>query len=127
MILEALDAALETGYSEQYAIKDKLTVEHLLPQEWKTHWPLPADATAEMVTTRMQLLHTIGNLTLLTKKLNPLVSNGPWSGKVPELKKHSKLNLNLGIVNRWPNAWDEQVIIERGESLFSLAQGIWRR
>jgi len=126
MILEALDAALDTGYGARYLIRDQLTVEHLLPQEWNTHWPLPVDATAEMVTTRMQLLHTIGNLTLLTKKLNPKVSNGPWSGKVPKLKEHAKLNLNHDLVRRWPEGWCENMIVERGKALFSLAKSIWR-
>ena len=27
-----------------------------------------------------RLIHTLGNLTLLTGKLNSAVSNGPWSG-----------------------------------------------
>ena len=125
MILEALDAALDTGYGEKYIIKDQLTVEHLLPQEWKTRWPLPVDATAETMTKRMQLLHTLGNLTLLTEKLNPRVSNGPWSSKVPAIKKHSKLNLNLDLMNRWSETWGETTIVERGESLFKHARQIW--
>ncbi|MBL3668424.1 HNH endonuclease [Streptomyces sp. M2CJ-2] len=27
---------------------------------------------------RQVLVHTLGNLTLLTRRLNPAVSNGPW-------------------------------------------------
>lgn len=127
MILEALDQAMDNGYSETYVIKDQLTVEHLLPQEWKTHWPLPLNATADMVTGRMNAIHTLGNLTLLTKKLNPVVSNSPWAVKVPELKKHSKLNLTQNLLQYWSEEWGEAQILERGNRLFELALQIWKK
>lgn len=127
MVLEALDQELETGYGEKYSLKEKLTIEHLLPQEWKPEWPLPEGASADMVATRDLMLHTIGNLTLLSKKLNPSISNGSWDKKVVEIKKHSKLNLNSEIWNQWPDKWDEARVRERGESLFNLAIRIWPR
>lgn len=127
MILEALDSGLASDYGEKYLLKEKLTVEHLLPQEWKSNWPLPEPATAEAAAMREQMLHTIGNLTLLSKKLNPAVSNGEWGKKVAEIKKHSKLNLNLDLCNRWPDAWGEAQIRERAEFLFGLALKLWPR
>lgn len=127
MILEALDAALETGYEEQYLIKDKLTVEHLLPQDWQEHWSLPANSTVERVTTRTQRIHTIGNLTLVTKKLNPRLSNRSWPEKVQALKKHVKLNLNHDLLNRWATDWNDATIIKRGELLFDHALRLWPR
>ena len=80
-----------------------------------------------MVAMRNLMLHTIGNLTLLSIKLNPSISNGSWNNKVIEIKKHSKLNLNLDLWNQWPNEWDETRIRERGKSLFKLAVRIWPR
>jgi hypothetical protein len=42
-----------------------------------------------MAKVRESVLHVIGNLTLLTEKLNPSVSNGPWSKKRPAILEHS--------------------------------------
>jgi len=66
-------------------------------------------------------LHTIGNLTLLTKELNPSVSNGPWERKRKEILKHSALNLNRTL----PEVWDEEKIQRRAQDLFELAVKIW--
>jgi hypothetical protein len=127
MLLEALDQEYPIGYGEHYVLKEKLTVEHLLPQEWKPKWPLPEDATADQIALRDQMLHTIGNLTLLTKKLNPSVSNGAWSKKVADIKKHSRLHLNLDIINNWSDDWGEATIRTRGNSLFQMALKMWPR
>jgi len=127
MLLEALDQAYPLGYGEQYVLKEKLTVEHLLPQEWKQKWPLPDGATPDQISRRGQLLHTVGNLTLLTKKLNPSISNSAWDKKAKEIAKHSRLNLNQEIIKNWPNEWGEERILERATSLFSLALGLWPR
>jgi hypothetical protein len=46
---------------------------------------------------RNELIHRVGNLTLLTKELNPAVSNGPWLKKRDEMLKHTIVNLNPTI------------------------------
>lgn len=43
-----------------------------------------------------QLSHD-GQLTLLTKKLNPSVSNGPWEKKRNAILEHSALSLNRSL------------------------------
>lgn len=128
MVLEALEAALHTGKTEKVRIERKLTIEHLLPRQWEKHWPLNSDghdATAieSMAARRRDTLHRIGNLTLLTKKLNPAVSNGPWEKKRSEILKHSALNLNREL----PEAWDEDRIQRRSEDLFKVAVRVWPR
>jgi hypothetical protein len=121
MILEALEMQLHTGKTEAIEFKEKLQIEHLLPRHWQKHWPLPEqpDAAAE----RARLLHTFGNLTLLTRKLNPAVSNGPWEKKQKQILEHSSLNLNRKL----PDHWGENEIIERGKALFEVAKAIWPR
>jgi len=127
MILEALEAALYTGKTEEIQIERRLTIEHLLPKEWESHWTLPCVndiiEANKMKERRNQLLHTIGNLTLLTKELNPSVSNGPWEKKRKEILKHSALNLNRAL----PEAWDEGTIQKRAHDLFEHALKIWPR
>ena len=73
MILEALEASLYSGKTEKVKVERRLTIEHLLPVEWERHWPLVirednAEAEADALSRRNGVLHTIGNLTLLTKE-----------------------------------------------------------
>ncbi len=140
MILEALEPALTTGKAEDIDINEKLTIEHLLPQKWMEHYPLPADGSVDAVT-RDNMLHTFGNLTLLNKKLNPSVSNGAWLrlaeqevdgvmtdvdlGKRAEILRHSRLTLNNMLLD-YP-IWDESAIRSRGERLFEAATRVWPR
>lgn len=53
-------------------------IEHIMPQAWVKNWPLPANGSEA---DRDAHIHRLGNLTLLTKKLNSAVSNGPWLGE----------------------------------------------
>jgi hypothetical protein len=126
MLLEALERRLYDPKTEKIEFAEKLTVEHLLPREWEKHWPLPVGVPAEEAKGRRELLlHTIGNLTLLTKRLNPSVSNGPWEDKRRAILKHSALNLNrpLGDIAEW----GEATIEARGRQLFKVARQIWPR
>jgi hypothetical protein len=124
MLLEALELALFTDLTEKLEIKSGLTIEHLLPQHWYAYWPLPPGMTrTEAEERREMLLHTMGNLTLLTKRLNPKVSNGPWDQKQPAILEHSALTLNRQLQN-YPQ-WTEEAILQRGEALFMVATGIW--
>ena len=124
MLLEALERQVQSPMTEKLIIGEKLTVEHLLPQQWETHWPLPPDRDPlEARMRREQLLHTVGNLTLLTKKLNPSISNGKWERKKKSVKKHSALALNREVCE--VDVWDEKAIITRGKGLFKHAQKLW--
>jgi hypothetical protein len=127
MILEALELALHTGKTEKVTIDSKLTIEHLMPREWGRHWPLTAAENTpegrEESDRRDGLLHTLGNLTLLTKELNPSVSNGAWEKKLEAILKHSALNLNRTL----PKQWNEDGIRHRAETLFDIALKVWPR
>jgi hypothetical protein len=124
MLLEALDAGLKSEYGENLVLKDKLTVEHLMPQQWREHWKLPEGMPEEVPRQRDQLLHTIGNLTLLREKLNSSISNGDWDKKLDRIRKHSRLNLNAEL-DQYGKVWNEDEIHERGERLFKVALRIW--
>jgi hypothetical protein len=124
MILSALELALRTKKTESVDLPEELTVEHILPQNWKAHWPLKEGVDAgEAEDERELLMHTVGNLTLLTESLNPAVSNGPWPRKSKGLKQHSVLMLNKEL---WElDGWDEDAIRARGVQLAQLANRIW--
>lgn len=126
MLLEALNAGLHSDKTEQIRISKTLTVEHLLPRSWETHWPLtPGVDEVGVRNRRSALLHTFGNLTLLTQSLNPAVSNGPWIKKHKQILKHSALNLNRSLEEY--DEWNEDAILERGRTLFKVAKKIWPR
>jgi uncharacterized protein with ParB-like and HNH nuclease domain len=126
MVLEALDTDMQSGKSEKVEIKEKLTIEHLMPQDWETNWPLPSEidpTTAKYVRDRM--VHTIGNLTLVTKKLNPACSNGPWELKKTEITKHSAIAMNRRFHD--VQIWNEEEIFERTKDLLQSALKVWGR
>jgi len=128
LVLEAIERELYTEKTEIIEIQRSLTVEHVLPRGWEEHWPLLYDESkpedkvrAEQL--RRQALHKIGNLTLLTKKLNPAVSNGGWERKRKEILKHSALSLNRYFNSA--DTWDEQEIEKRTKELHEIAVKIW--
>lgn len=124
MILEALDAGLKSEYGENLVLKDKLTVEHLLPQQWREHWSLPEEVPEEITRKRDRLVHTMGNLTLLREKLNSSISNGAWVNKLERIRKHSRLNLNAELES-YGQEWNESLIQARGDRLFEVALRTW--
>ena len=110
MVLEAIEDHLrgwrngKSGLGEERVARGKLAIEHVMPQKWHRHWPLQ-DGHGEG--DRDRIIHTLGNLTLLTGKLNSKVSNGPWlgtDGKRNGLEAHDVLLLNrelLKAVEEW--------------------------
>ena len=91
MILEGLELQRRANARTEdlHLPKKKLSIEHILPRGWtETNWPLPNDSEEAQVE-RLQLLHTFGNLTLVTGSLNSTLSNDPWGKKKETLKKYS--------------------------------------
>ena len=131
MILLALNDALRTSRSERITQSQELTVEHLLPQQWEPHYPLPSNQPDDEEETpeqrRQRLMNTIGNLTLLTGSLNASISNGPFIGKAREIVKLSDLRINAPFRECQFESWDENNILKRGEQLFETATIIWPR
>ncbi len=139
LILEAIEKAMRTKFSDAGEAATGLTVEHILPQSWTENWRLPDGTKAQLkemwmtsvedgsragvITRRQRLKHTLGNLTLLTKPLNSTVTNGPFEQKRHEIDKHTMLQLNRCILKA--SVWDEESITERGDDLAAVAKGIW--
>jgi len=131
MILEAIECSMYDSKTEKVVqVETQLTIEHLLPKEWEKHWPLKSksDAHEDVETAkelRNEMLHTVGNLTLLTKRLNPSISNGPWEKKREKILEHSALKLNRHFQR--VSEWNEPLIFKRSEELFKHAMQLWPR
>jgi hypothetical protein len=71
----------------------------------------------------------LGNLTLLTKKLNSTVSNGPWSGpngKAAHLQEKDVLLLNSRLLaSHGAHQWDEAGIDQRTAQAIEALLAIW--
>lgn len=130
-VLEALDTAAQSAKSPVLAIPGNLTIEHVLPQTWQTHWPLPAEAKADPVAEqkaiarREVMLNTLGNLTLITGSFNSSLQNAAWSSKRPELLKYSKINLTQYFHGPEADDWHEDAIRKRTEYMFKLLLKVW--
>ncbi|MCY0989025.1 DUF262 domain-containing HNH endonuclease family protein [Nannocystis sp. ILAH1] len=125
MILRALEDALHGPKTEQVVVQGPLSIEHVMPQAWDPHWPLPgaADTVTEAVA-RTALLHDFGNLTLITPKFNSSLSNRPANEKLPDIDRHSGLLLNKDF-GGGRTTWTEKDIRERTQRLFQLAKRVW--
>lgn len=142
LILERLEIHHRSKKSENTEIPSGLQIEHVLPQAWSAHWTLKGKAIppelaaapylakeefaelAEPIRLRNATLHSIGNLTLLNRYLNPAASNGPFELKLVEYK-NSVLRLNRYFDGSM--VWDEDAINRRGKILGEAACQIWPR
>src|SRR4029077_1511281 len=126
MVLEALEQGMHTGLTEKVPLPPGLTIEHVLPQDWEREWPLPDGADlAQARFERDEAKHRLGNLTLVTAKLNPKMSNGPWPVKREALQQYSVLLMSADI--RVAEAWDEDAIAHRTAKLADVALTVWAR
>ena len=126
LVLEGAERQLRSsGKSEQTDVPRNLTIEHLMPTGWrKEEWPLPEGADTDAATyERNTLMHSIGNLTLATQKLNSSMSNAPWMSKRDELQEHSVLLLNNELLTR--PTWDEEIIRSRSRRVAELVSARW--
>ena len=126
MVLEAIELDLRSDKTERLLETDKLTLEHIMPQKWETHWPLPSEGSSQDTIARMnQVVRYLGNLTLTTNKLNVSLSNGPWNEKRQELGKHSVLLLNKTLLID-SSVWNEEAIYQRTSKLAGKITEIWK-
>jgi hypothetical protein len=138
-ILQRLNDTYLNCKSEDISVRNPLTIEHILPQNWFDNWPLPdgskgmtwkellqaQDNDPRALATKMRsaLLQTFGNLTVVTQALNASISNSPWNVKKPALLAASLLPINQQL--QAATSWDEKAIVQRSKELLDRATRIW--
>lgn len=116
VVLGAIEQQLRTERHESTALPPKLEIEHVMPRNWKTHWDKKPPLTPEQAAARSKRVDTIGNLTLVTQKLNGSLSHRPWTdaeatvvapagkhaglGKRSLLDQYSLLVLNKSLIGK---------------------------
>ena len=128
-VLWELELASRTNLTEPITEPTSLWTEHVLPQTWNEDWPFEDGVFVEQgsdhlkAQNRNRLVHTLGNLTLLSGPLNISSGNRGFAEKQSKFKKHTKLFLNDWFKGK--PRWTEVEIRERGEHLANLAIKIW--
>ena len=132
MVLESIEdhwrgwVAGQTSAAGMRIRRASYAIEHLMPQSWLKHWPL---TVAVSEPDREARIHRLGNLTLLTKKLNSTVSNGPWlgaKGKTEHLQEKDVVLLNSKVLKQYQNnQWDESAIDARTAHAIDAILTIW--
>lgn len=141
LILRAIEDELHNEKTERISIQSSLTIEHIMPEKWIEKWPMSDGSAAkdwlkwlvdkneenqkkfQLFSERQATIHTLGNLTLLTRSLNSSISNDIYDIKRPEIIKQSALRLNTYFQDI--SAWDETAIKNRGQYLFEVAKRTW--
>jgi hypothetical protein len=134
-LLWDLECASRTKFAVDAPRPGRMSIEHVLPQTWTTHWPLhdgryaPADkftgADDDMlaqVRARDAALHTLGNLTLITVSGNCAASNSAFDAKRHWLLE-SLLALNVEV--HQSQTWDLAAIEARADRLADRATAVW--
>ena len=127
LILQGVEGELRTAMSETQAVPRNLHIEHVMPQGWMAHWDLP-DGVVDReiaIARRNRMIHTMGNLTLVSQRLNTALSNAPWDQKQLTLDRYAVLHLNKDLTLNAPPTWDESAIAERGKRLYEAAIKVW--
>ena len=100
---------------------DNVNIEHIIPQKPES-WGLTKEEIKGYV-------HRIGNLTLISKRLNSQMGNIDLENKLPILKK-SGLKINEDLIDDIEsnnNIWNEKSILDRSKKLASIAYDeVWK-
>ena len=129
-VLEGIEEGMRTAMSDAGPLVRGLSIEHVMPQAWRDKWDTPiatGDDEEDPALRRDRLVHTMGNLTLVTKRLNSSMTNAGLDDKREALTTHSTLFLNKDLLEASADGWDETRIVARSNRLCDAAIQVWPR
>jgi len=112
---------------------DEYSLEHVLPKKWRNNWDKEHKLTDAQGEARDRILATLGNLTLITKKLNSSIRDSDWATKKIGSGKNKGLNeyaQGIEIFSKYlqRDNWNEGSIKERAKELSNFAVGtVWNQ
>jgi hypothetical protein len=125
MALSAVEEAMHGDKTEILAA-GALSLEHIIPQSWQANWPLPAGVDeVAAIAARAARIHRLGNLTLTSMPLNAALSNSAWPAKQKELNAHTRLFLNVDLIDRYGAGFGDEEIDERSAWLAEAIRRVW--
>ena len=129
-VLEAIERGMMRGKRPgNENLSSSLPIEHLMPRTRSAEdWPLPANSGDDAEVVRDDIIHRLGNLTLVEHGLNSKLSNRAWAEKRRILQEEDNLYINKELLNYAPSChWNESQIRLRGERLANYIVKIWPR
>ena len=96
LVLSAIEQRLITNRAGIADLVPNVQIEHIMPRGWQPEsWPLPDSAEPALaMAKREQVIETLGNLTLLSGRLNSSISNASWNIKRSAIQESDNLFLN---------------------------------
>lgn len=122
LVLETVNRRLYAGMGGYGVLDGAATLEHILPQNPSDEWKSELGPEWEQV--HRELVHTLGNLTLVTQEWNSSLSNAPFAFKRQKLASHA-LRLNSHYFCSGIPDWDDRAIRQRGEFLTEQILAHW--
>ncbi|HYC57040.1 MAG TPA: DUF262 domain-containing HNH endonuclease family protein [Candidatus Binatia bacterium] len=129
ILLYMLERSIRNDERQSTALMgaSRYSLEHLMPKKWRNHWgTLPAEEAHR----RDQALRKLGNLSLLSTKLNTSIRDGAWEIKKNGSKgRHGLQHYASSLETLAPylsrSVWDDSAIYERGRWLAEQALRVW--
>jgi hypothetical protein len=122
LVLEHVNRHLSAGTGGHTVLSGSATIEHILPQTPDDDWTDVLGPDKNRILD--EVLHTLGNLTLVTQDWNSALSNKGFAIKRAKLANHA-LKLNSDYFGRDIDEWDESAIRDRANFLFDKIIEIW--
>lgn len=112
---------IEDSFSDKEKVYKIITLEHVLPDNPDKEWEAYLKAKK---LEKDELVDKIGNMTLLTEKMNSNAQNKFFTKKRDEYYKKSILKINENLKNI--NEWTDKEIKERQAWLGEIAIKLWK-
>ena len=132
-ILYLLESSIRDHARHSIPLKSlkSYSLEHIMPKKWQQYWSEDTDLdNEEAVRGRNDKLLTLGNLTLLTDKLNSNISNANWETKLNGRGSHRGLKTYASGIETLTTyleipQWDEKSIEHRANDLYKSSVRVW--
>lgn len=122
LVFDTVNRYLSKDSGAFTVLDDDPTIEHVMPQTLSNGWKEHLGSNWEQ---EHELLHTLGNLTLVTKDWNSQLSNSIYETKRQKLRGHG-LELNkVYFIEFAPDIWNGDAIRKRAQWLMSKMEALW--
>jgi uncharacterized protein with ParB-like and HNH nuclease domain len=122
LVLQTINRHLSKGTGGYTVLGDDPTIEHIMPQTLTVAWKQHLGDNWQQ---DYELLHTLGNLTVVTKDWNSMLSNSSYHNKQQALAGHA-LELNkVYFGSHAPQVWNGSSIRKRAQWMITKIIEIW--
>ena len=122
LVFDAINRQLSAGSGAYTVLSDDPTIEHIMPQTLTDAWQRHLGENWQQ---DFGLLHTLGNLTVVTLDWNSQLSNSRYDVKRQKLAEHGLLLNQVYFRKQAPDVWNGQSIRTRAQWLMARITENW--